>query len=192
MKKKLLLLFVSSLLVVSCIGCGTKKVKGGGSSIQETTVNYKENLNGNTYNGTNYNLTVNDKWTIMEKNTGGECAFTYNDEELGDYDIPTSIGVSVVDFPQNTTFDELINQTRKGYESVEGATIESQSFVEVCGIDGVMFKMKFEQDQLVTILEQKLVEKDGKLFMINVTYMPDRYDAVKDEINAVLDTLEIL
>ena len=192
MKKGLLLLLASTVLAVSCIGCDKKNTVSGGESVQETTVNYKENLNGNTYNGTNYKITVNDKWTILEENTGGECAFTYNDEELGETDVPTSIGVSVQDFPQDTTFDDLINQTRSGYESVKEVTIESQSFVKVCGIDGVELKLKIVGGDVDVVLDQRFVEKDGKLFMLNITYMPDRYEQVKDEIDAVLSTFEIL
>ena len=141
------------------------------------------------YVGKTFKISANEKWTATSSE-GSDCAFTYNNAGTG-LENNVTIGVQSLNADDSADSKEIAQNIidsykERGYSSSE---IEEMTFK---GMKAYCFDIEFDSTNGVMLKEILLKSDNNVIYMFHIGCSKNDYDNVKDEIDKVLDTFEII
>ncbi len=155
------------------------------SSDESSSAESKLDLN---YVGDTYKISANDKWEATTT-SGTDCAFKYIAKtglEQG-----TVLGVQTITAGIDTfTLDEFVDAMLSQYETMDFVVVAKEK-TTFKNMDAYLIEVSSE-DMDGMILRQIMFKTDKALYVFHITYVKSVYDNVKDEIDEVLNTFELI
>ena len=140
------------------------------------------------YVGDTYKINANDKWEATTT-SGTDCAFKYIAKaglEQG-----TIIGVQTITAGISTfTLDEFAETMATQYETMDFKVVTNEK-TTFKNMDAYLLEVSSE-DMDEMILRQIMIKTDKALYVFHITYVDSVYDNVKNDIDEVLNTFELI
>ncbi len=141
------------------------------------------------YVGKTFKISANEKWTATSSE-GSDCAFTYNNEGT-ELENNVTIGVQSLNADDSADSKEIAQNVIDGYKErgYSSSEIEEMTFK---GMKAYCFDIEFGSTNGVMLKEILFKSDNNILYMFHIGCSKSDYDKVKDEIDKVLDTFELI
>ena len=141
------------------------------------------------YVGKTFKISANEKWTATSSE-GSDCAFTYNNEGT-ELENNVTIGVQSLNADDSADSKEIAQNVIDGYKErgYSSSEIEEMTFK---GMKAYCFDIEFGITNGVMVKEILFKSDNNILYMFHIGCSKSDYDKVKDEIDKVLDTFELI